>query len=256
MVYHKRKQLPIKRKVKRRYARHSKKESFASGKLVTFRPSGSMCMPMPPRFRTTVRLACRGLIPAAAAATDRFNAYLNMPYRPINLAGWTGITGGNPKTAITPGGLTALLNSNLYNAGRVLRSRIKFRMCPVVISDQYLVTITPSKSVAIPSTVEQAEEEPFTKRAIFTTAAANQWVKHSLIQAQFFGVTARSIEDDLSGSYTFGSAPTLPSVPIYWVINMTTLDGNAVSAVPEAWECIIDYDIELFNFAFANIIET
>lgn len=244
MVYHKK---HVKKHYKRKYKRKAKKQNG----LVTYNSRNQM--PYPSHFRAKFTLAGHGLIGAASGPNILMSAKMNSAYLPLNVANpLLGLITIATATAM-PGGLTALLNSNAYNHGRVLKSKCWFRATTITNNDAFIVTITPSKTNGIPSSVGQAEMEPYTKRQ-WVTYSTSQKCSNTLSQAKFLGVSEAAVQNDLSNTAFFGSASD-PTNIIYWTINLSTVD-NAATGQIIGYEFGIEYYVDLFDFDYANIKET
>ena len=242
---------PFKRRTHRR-AKRSNKE------LIIYKAPAQM--PYAPRFRTKFSCDVYGYWNASSIIMGGIQMYvkLNGLLTPYNGGNWSNALPGI--TTLMPTGLTALLNSQLYQSFRVYGSRIEFEMLPNAAVDSVECTITPSESVGAPATVATAMSQPLTKSGFFSfskndvNSRKGSTLINSCTQHRLLGVSKSAIENDLSGNYE-GSNLANPIVPMFWIVNVATANG-ILNTLSIDYRCKMTYFVELWANNSGNLVQT
>jgi hypothetical protein len=177
-------------------------------------------------------------------------AKMNSVNLPFAGGGWNALLPA-PAT-IRPTGLAQVFHANFYNLARVLSSRIRVVLSPGDIADNMHVSITPSSTSTLPSSVERAMGQDYTtwKQITVGTPTASQTVRNEVSQSELLGVREQAIEDDLSGEFICAYNAD-PAQTLYWVVNMEPDNGGVTTSVT-AMSVVIEHEVELFANADAN----
>jgi hypothetical protein len=227
---------------------HFTPEFLASDQLIIYK-NPSRNTPFPRRYRTVVKTSMNGFINSGTGAI-KYYCKMNSVNLPMAGGGWTNLA---PAAAtIRPTGLAQVFHASFYNLARVLSSKITVQVSPGDAADAMQVSITPSSSNTLPSSVERAMGQDYTtwKQICIGTPQRSQTVTNEVSQSELLGVREQAIEDDLSGEFICGYNAD-PVQTLWWVINFEPDNGGVLAAIA-AVSVVLEHEVELWGNADAN----
>jgi len=226
---------------------------------MTYMPRNGQMAVLPQRYRCKMVCDNYGDFPLSMnSGTYQFSFPINGMYLPYSntvvTSGGAWTYNGQPHTIQQPVGFSQICNANTYRNYRVYSCKITVGVTSESPQDNLLTTITPSNAQGIPASCAAALGQPWTMKYTFQAGKGKSSLSNYMTVSKFFGVSQRSIEDDMSGSWmgNFGSNPILP---LYWVVNIATEDQTILIA-PISIRFHLEFYVELFGLANATVIQT
>lgn len=217
---------------RRRYIKKKARKYSSSRQVVTYMPKGRI--PLPPRYRTSFTTFCKTIFPAGLTSGTGIIS-MNCPLSPFynnptlnfycNPGGTYTIN--PPAISNDPAGFRSLFTGDVYFGCRVYSSRVDIRVSQINSNDCMEIVLTPTTNVTsiVTRLFEELVQQPYTRYTTTTNARSTQ-LKNYMSVHTIYGVSKRSIEDDISGNFDFNLTSLSPNKDAWWFVKIQSADAD------------------------------